>query len=181
MAEKSKTGGKAMIRNGGGFLGTLDAATIKANTIITDGAHEVSSNNALNIKIVAFDNTRVVTNRIIRWEDFSGGVSTYAAKRIRVAGKGYVKFYIRYQGRVAIFRLAGTNIFDSLFNFTQLADNSTETGVWTAEKYLPDDINIIYLEGADSHLSSSTKFINTTFEVRTSSEPGLFKYLSSPF
>jgi len=177
--------GDLVVRNGN-FRGAVEALSgtfagiLTAGSITISGEHTVSSNNASNTKVVACDNNQVVTNSILRREDFSGGISAYAAKRIRVAGKGNVKFYISYQGRVAIIRQAGTDTWDNLFNNNQLADNGTEVGVWTAEKYLPDDINIIYLVGFDSNYYSS-KFKNTTFEVRTSSEPGLFKYLSSPF
>jgi len=162
----------------GVFGGSLSAAkgtfagALTANSITLSGGHEVSANNSENTEVVAFDNMEITDYDII-----PQGIYTSMAKKIRVAGTGNVKFRVRYRGRCALWKQRPKGVIgqaELLHSFDPRTSMSEE---WSPIITFSADVNIIYLQGGDA----SDSWKNDIFECRTSSNPGIFKFMSSPF
>ena len=168
----------------GTFAGNLQAAggtfkgTLKANSIIIEGAHEASATQALNTGIVAFDNRRIEKGDFV-----SIGGYGYYTKRIKIVGKGFVRFRVNFRGSCNLYKEYLDRDPGQAPTFVSFTSRDTPGDVWSNIMELTEDVTFIQLYGGDWDQGGGTvhNFINTIFECRTSSEPGIFKFMSSPF
>jgi hypothetical protein len=135
-------------------------------THIDDPASRVA-----NPGIVAYDNRRVGESTI------NLGAQGTAVKRLRVAGKGSIRFRVYYRGWVTIREMTDEGGLSIVAN---LAAKDPDGYEWSDPVPLNKEINIFYLFGGIPD-GSTASFTNTVFEARSANEPGLFKLLSSPF
>jgi hypothetical protein len=171
--------------------GELDNVTIKetctvkgklaAQSLEVTGGHTAGNLGAddaasrlLNPGIVAYDNIRVTSNtvNVPPWGMFT--------KRIRVVGRGKIRFRVRYKGRCSIWRGTINGGMDDKNTGGTFPLRDALGYVWSDIADLPDDINIFYLTVANS-ASGEILLENYEFEARSASEPGLLKMFSSPY
>jgi len=148
------------LANNGTFTGTLSG-----NIVDITGTHTAGQ-----ARRVAHDNIRIeVANRIPMYSN------VYAAKQIRIAGTGSVRFKINYRGNFRLERLLQNGTLGLVASGGNV---SSETEMWTGSVQLPDKVNIFVLRGFDYNNST---FINDTFEAWVAGTPGIFEHMSSPF
>jgi hypothetical protein len=161
----------------GTFAGELQAAkgtfagALTANSITISGSHVAgaAATAASNQNVIAYDNVIIDENTTVSFPGFP-----QAKKRLRIAGKGTCRFHLNIRGRWEIGILSSNGNLTTVVSSTSTASTSE---LWTGIISLPENINIFYLTLISY---AQTTLSNTTFEAVTSTEPGLFKYMSSP-
>jgi len=156
---------------------------LSGNIVNITGTHEAvaggSSNAAIaasNPYVVGFDNKPTDDKNAINLSPYAPAV-----KVLRIAGKGQIRLRAVYRGKAWYF-IQPKNGASGTGNAVAFPDHQTVSEGWSGIVNLTDDVNIIYLVGADwNHGGGSIDvFDNTIFEARTSSDPGLFRFMSSP-
>jgi len=170
--------------------GTLDNVTINqnctvkgelsANHISVAGSHQAGDapTIASNPYVVAFD------NREIDNADFvSIGAYGYYTKRIKIVGRGSVRFRVNFRGKCTLYdeKLGGSP--GQAIRIVSFTEKQTQGEAWSGIINLNEDVTFVQLYGADRNWGGGSvdNFVNTIFECRTASNPGLFKFMSAPF
>jgi hypothetical protein len=171
---------------GGSFKGELTANSIRVSgqhTVgekVPDPQYSVWTDDTATLRlhphVVAYDNQITATN-CIRLSSY-----TMVTKQLRVAGKGQIRFRVRYKGICSIWRIKADGNTETVANL-ELKNNMSEATEWSDIITLSENINRFYLSVTDWPQGSSGSILmyNSIFEARSASDPGLFAMLSSPF